>query len=142
MSASPNNYVTKWEWPRLFNAEYQKSFSVENVKKGFEVCGGIFPLNKSRVPGRAFAPSLPFDNKVTQLLSTTTDETITEHNDPLIGTITTDHIVAESFDVVESNVAARGDVLATADSVGTVTIVWKHDRGRETISFSTTSDLL
>lgn len=60
MSQSPNNLVTKWEWPRLFNAAYIKTVNRENIIKGFEVCG-VFPFNPLRIPHSAFAPSLPFD---------------------------------------------------------------------------------
>lgn len=60
MSQSPNNLVSKWEWPRLFNVAYTKTVNKDNIMKGFEVCG-IYPFNDKRIPISAFAPSLPFD---------------------------------------------------------------------------------
>ncbi|XP_033725586.1 uncharacterized protein LOC117315461 [Pecten maximus] len=61
MSLSPNNMVTKWEWPRLFKNAYIKTVNKDNITKGFEVCG-IHPFNAERIAQSAFAPSFPFDN--------------------------------------------------------------------------------
>ncbi|XP_067649060.1 uncharacterized protein [Haliotis asinina] len=60
MVQSPNNLVTKWEWPRLFKQAYDIAFTPSNVCSGFRKCG-IFPVNTNSIPDKAFAPSKPFD---------------------------------------------------------------------------------
>jgi len=60
MSCSPNNMVTKWEWPRLFRLAYERTVTPSNIVSGFRKCG-IFPLTIDAVPQQAFAPSQPFD---------------------------------------------------------------------------------
>ncbi|MEW8340326.1 MAG: hypothetical protein AB2708_10805 [Candidatus Thiodiazotropha taylori] len=60
MASSPNNMVTKWEWPRLFKLAHDEAFTSSNIVSGFKKCG-IFPLSREALPGSATAPSLPFD---------------------------------------------------------------------------------
>jgi len=62
MSKSPNNLVTKWEWPRLFRDAYQKAVTPSNITKGFDVCG-IHPFDPHKIPESAFAPSAAFDGE-------------------------------------------------------------------------------
>ncbi|CAG2198780.1 unnamed protein product [Mytilus edulis] len=61
MTLSPNNSVTKWNWPALFRRAYDKAFTPTNITSGFRKCG-IYPINKDMIPKEAFAPSQPFDN--------------------------------------------------------------------------------
>ena len=63
MSISPNNIVTKWEWPRLFRDAYQNVCSASNIKSGFKACG-ISPFNPSAVPPSAFKPCEPYDQHI------------------------------------------------------------------------------
>lgn len=74
MSISPNNLVTKWEWPRLFKGEYVKTFNKENIAKGFEVCS-IYPVDRQRIPKRAFAPATPFNRPAMEAQTSTLTET-------------------------------------------------------------------
>lgn len=60
MAGSPNNMVTKWEWPHLFRLAHDEAFTSSNIVSGFKKCG-IFSLNRDALPGSATAPSLPFD---------------------------------------------------------------------------------
>ncbi|XP_046583060.1 MFS-type transporter clz9-like [Haliotis rubra] len=60
MVQSPNNLVTKWEWPHLFKQAYSVAFTPSNVCSGFRKCG-IFPVNRNSIPDKAFVPSKPFD---------------------------------------------------------------------------------
>ncbi|XP_053396003.1 uncharacterized protein LOC128556111 [Mercenaria mercenaria] len=49
MASSPNNMVTKWEWPRLFRTAHDKAFTPSNIRSGFQKCG-IFPLDREALP--------------------------------------------------------------------------------------------
>ncbi|MEW8487807.1 MAG: hypothetical protein AB2705_21725 [Candidatus Thiodiazotropha sp.] len=71
MPQSPNNNVCKWEWPRLFCLAHDRSFHRENITEGFESCG-IFPVDSSRIPTSAFAPSQPFDRDRINVACTST----------------------------------------------------------------------
>ncbi|KAL5010141.1 hypothetical protein ScPMuIL_012446 [Solemya velum] len=68
MSESPNNIVTKWEWPRLFKNTYQSCFTISNIQSGFRKCG-ISPFNPSAIPNEALAPSEPFNISLPESLS-------------------------------------------------------------------------
>ena len=71
MSASPNNIVSRWEWPRLFNLAHEKAVTPGNIKSGFEKCG-IHPFNPKAIPQSAFSPSQPFDRQTSALTSSAT----------------------------------------------------------------------
>ncbi|KAH3801542.1 hypothetical protein DPMN_155196 [Dreissena polymorpha] len=60
MALGPNNFVNKWEWPRLFRQAHDESFSVAKIVRGFRKCG-IYPVDRNAIPKTALAPSVPFD---------------------------------------------------------------------------------
>lgn len=60
MASSPNNMVSKWELPRLFQLAHQKAFTPTNIQSGFRKCG-IYPLDRNALPPTAVAPSQPFE---------------------------------------------------------------------------------
>jgi hypothetical protein len=66
MAASPQNVVTKANWPSLFAKAWDQSMTDVNMKAGFRV-SGIMPFDRNVIPKHAYAPaaaySLPLGNE-------------------------------------------------------------------------------
>jgi hypothetical protein len=77
MSESPNNIITKWNWPQMFKLAWNKAVSVTNIRSGFKACG-IFPCDVSVIPREVFLPCEPFDRPAPVTTSTRPDVPATQ----------------------------------------------------------------
>ena len=58
--------VNKWSNPGLLKIGWEKSFTEQNIRSGFEACG-IYPFNRHVVSVVAYAPSVPTDVPVCEV---------------------------------------------------------------------------
>jgi hypothetical protein len=66
LSENVLHMVNKWSFPGLIKIAWEKSFTEQNIKSGFEACG-IYPFNCHVVPAAAYALSIPTDTPLCQV---------------------------------------------------------------------------